>query len=130
MTPELEYYGNHIGGLPFPVVYTRDHAWGITMFVNDDIDLYRETSTGPLPPRGRVAPSTSEPKPSRWPARRPSRLRCATHHGPLIEEDVAMWWAFTQYPENRIHEAFTVSREEGLDRFEANTALSTPPGST
>jgi len=52
-----------------------------------------------------------------------------THHGPLIEEDVAMWWAFTQYPENRIHEAFYgFSREEGLDRFEANTALIHAPG--
>ena len=26
--------------------HTRDHAWGITMFVNDDIDLYRETLDG------------------------------------------------------------------------------------
>ncbi len=31
VTPELEYYGNHIGGLPFPAIgHTRDHAWGIT----------------------------------------------------------------------------------------------------
>ena len=42
VTPDLEYYGNHIGGLPFPAIgHTRDHAWGITMFVNDEIDLYR-----------------------------------------------------------------------------------------
>ena len=44
VTPEVEYYGNHIGGLPFPAIgHTRHHSWGITMFVNDDIDLYRET---------------------------------------------------------------------------------------
>ena len=29
-----------------------------------------------------------------------------THHGPLIEDDVALWWTYTQYPDNRIHEAF------------------------
>ena len=132
VTPELEYYGNHIGGLPFPVIgHTRDHAWGITMFVNDDIDLYRETLDGdrylhggewlPLNVRTETievagkAPVTFEVR--------------ETHHGPLIEEDVAMWWAFTQYPENRIHEAFYgFSREEGLDRFEANTALIHAPG--
>ncbi|MGB2134514.1 MAG: penicillin acylase family protein, partial [Flavobacteriales bacterium] len=29
VTPDLEYYGNHIGGLPFPAIgHTRDHAWG------------------------------------------------------------------------------------------------------
>ena len=132
VTPELEYYGNHIGGLPFPVIgHTRDHAWGITMFVNDDIDLYRETLDGdrylhggewlPLNVRTETievagkAPVTFEVR--------------ETHHGPLIDEDVAMWWAFTQYPENRIHEAFYgFSREEGLDRFEANTALIHAPG--
>ena len=132
VTPELEYYGNHIGGLPFPVIgHTRDHAWGTTMFVNDDIDLYRETLDGdrylhggewlPLNVRTETievagkAPVTFEVR--------------ETHHGPLIEEDVAMWWAFTQYPENRIHEAFYgFSREEGLDRFEANTALIHAPG--
>ena len=132
VTPELEYYGNHIGGLPFPVIgHTRDHAWGITMFVNDDIDLYRETLDGdrylhgdewlPLSVRTETievagkAPVTFEVR--------------ETHHGPLIEEDIAMWWAFTQYPENQIHEAFFgFSREEGLDRFEANTALIHAPG--
>ena len=132
VTPELEYYGNHIGGLPFPVIgHTRDHAWGTTMFVNDDLDLYRETLDGdrylhggewlPLNVRTETievagkAPVTFEVR--------------ETHHGPLIDEDVAMWWAFTQYPENRIHEAFYgFSREEGLERFEANTALIHAPG--
>ena len=47
VTPDLEYYGNHIGGLPFPAIgHTRHHAWGITMFVNDEIDFYRETIDG------------------------------------------------------------------------------------
>ena len=45
--PEVEYYGNHLAGLPFPAIgHSRHHSWGITMFVNDDIDLYRETLDG------------------------------------------------------------------------------------
>ena len=45
VTPEVEYYGNHIAGLPFPAIgHTRHHSWGITMFVNDDIDLYQKPS--------------------------------------------------------------------------------------
>ena len=28
VTPDLEYYGNHIGGLPFPAIgHTQDHAY-------------------------------------------------------------------------------------------------------
>ena len=73
--PELEYYGNHIGGLPFPVIgHTRDHAWGMTMFVNDDIDLFRETIEGDTyyhNGKSGFPGSTSAPKPWRWPERRP-----------------------------------------------------------
>ena len=30
VTPEMEYYGNHLAGLPFPAIgHTRDHARGI-----------------------------------------------------------------------------------------------------
>ena len=132
VTPELEYYGNHIGGLPFPVIgHTRDHAWGITMFVNDDIDLYRETLDGDRYLRGgEWLPLNVRTETIEVAGKAPVTFEVReTHHGPLIEEDVAMWWAFTQYPENRIHEAFYgFSREEGLDRFEANTALIHAPG--
>ena len=132
VTPELEYYGNHIGGLPFPVIgHTRDHAWGITMFVNDDIDLYRETlDEDRYLHGGEWLPLNVRTETIEVAGKAPVTFEVReTHHGPLIEEDVAMWWAFTQYPENRIHEAFYgFSREEGLDRFEANTALIHAPG--
>ena len=132
VTPELEYYGNHIGGLPFPVIgHTRDHAWGVTMFVNDEIDLFRETIEGDtyyhngewLPLDIRIetlevagkAPVTFEVR--------------ETHHGPLLEDDVAMWWTFNQYPENKIHQAFYgFSRESGVERFAEHAALIHAPG--
>ena len=132
VTPELEYYGNHIGGLPFPVIgHTPDHAWGMTMCVNDDLDLYRETLENNrylhggewLPLKIRIEEIEVAGKPSVI-----FEVR-ETHHGPLIEENLAMWWAYTQYPKNRIHEAFYgFSREEGLERFEANTSLIHAPG--
>lgn len=132
VTPDLEYYGNHIGGLPFPVIgHTPDHAWGMTMCVNDDLDLYRETLENDrylhggewLPLKIRSEEIEVAGKPSVT-----FEVR-ETHHGPLIEENLAMWWAYTQYPKNRIHEVFYgFSREEGLERFEANTSLIHAPG--
>ena len=76
---------------PFPAIgHTRHHSWGITMFVNDDIDLYAETIEG-------------DQVPLWWPVARPHEIRTETievagsddvtfelrktHHGPLIDDD-------------------------------------------
>lgn len=41
--PGFSFYGNHLAGLPFGIIgHTRDHAWGLTMLENDDIDFYVE----------------------------------------------------------------------------------------
>lgn len=130
--PEIEYYGNHLAGLPFPAMgHTRHHSWGITMFENDDIDLYRETIEGDQYLHGGnwydmdVRTETIEVAggdPVTFDVR-------TTHHGPLIEESVSMWWAFTQYPENRIHDAFFgFSRAENMDDFEASASIMHAPG--
>ena len=132
VTPQLEYYGNHLAGIPFPAIgHTRDHAWGITMFVNDDIDLYREQIEGdryrfgdewrPLERRAEVIEVAG--------GEAVEFEVLSTHHGPLIEEDIAMWWTYTQYPENRIPEAFYgFSRSKGIEAFEDHAALVHAPG--
>ena len=130
--PEIEYYGNHLAGLPFPAIgHTRHHTWGITMFENDDIDLYRETLDGDRYLHGGewhdldITTETIEVaggEPVTFGLRK-------THHGPLIEDSISMWWAFTQYPENRIHEAFYgFSRAEGLADIEAAAEVMHAPG--
>ena len=132
VTPTLEYYGNHLAGIPFPVIgHTRDHAWGITMFVNDDIDLYRERIDGDRYLHGgewRDLAITQETidvaggEPVTFEVRK-------THHGPLIEDSLSMWWAYTQYPENRIPEAFYgFSRGRGIDDFAHHASLIHAPG--
>ncbi len=132
VTPEMEYYGNHLAGLPFPAIgHTRDHAWGITMFVNDDIDLYRETIEGNRYLHGEEwlpIESTMETiavaggEPVIFELRR-------THHGPLIEENIAMWWTFTQYPKNLMHEAFYgFSRASNMAEFRQSASLVHAPG--
>ena len=132
VTPDFEYYGNHIGGIPFPVIgHSRDHAWGTTMFVNDEIDFYRETLEGdtylhdgkwlPLDLRFETIEVAGEPDVV-------FEVR-STHHGPLLEDGLAMWWTFTQHPENRIHEAFYgFSRKSGLEAFKTHAELIHAPG--
>ncbi len=41
---EVENYGFHLPLIPFPLLaHNKNRAWGITMFENDDTDLYLET---------------------------------------------------------------------------------------
>ncbi|WP_425391419.1 penicillin acylase family protein [Ekhidna sp.] len=43
IAPSKEYYGYHIPGAPFPLLmHATDHATGLTMFENDDMDFYVE----------------------------------------------------------------------------------------
>jgi penicillin amidase len=132
VTPSMEYYGNHLAGLPFPAIgHTRDHAWGITMFVNDDIDLYRETIEGDrYYHAGEWLPIESSTETIFVAGEEPVIFEWRkTHHGPLIEKDVAMWWTFTQYPENLMHEAFYgFSRASGMEEFRDAAELVHAPG--
>ena len=42
-TPSLEVYGNYIPLIPFPVMgHTAHNAWGITMSMVDDVNIYLE----------------------------------------------------------------------------------------
>lgn len=43
ISPENEYYGYHVAGTPFPLLmHSENHAIGLTMFENDDMDFYVE----------------------------------------------------------------------------------------
>ncbi len=42
-TDSMEIYGHFLGLVPVPMLgMTKEHAWGLTMFENDDMDLYVE----------------------------------------------------------------------------------------
>ena len=43
VVPDFELYGCYLAGTPFPLLgHNREYAYGLTMFENDDIDLYQE----------------------------------------------------------------------------------------
>ena len=44
-TPNYEIYGYYLAGTPFPLLgHNREYAYGLTMFENDDMDLFLETN--------------------------------------------------------------------------------------
>jgi penicillin G amidase len=43
VTPDYEMYGYYLAGTPFPLLgHNRQYAYGLTMFENDDLDLFQE----------------------------------------------------------------------------------------
>jgi len=43
VTPKHELYGYYLAGTPFPLLgHNRKYAYGLTMFENDDLDLFQE----------------------------------------------------------------------------------------
>jgi len=131
-TPELEYYGNHIAGVPFPPLgHTKDRAWGITMFVNDDIDLYKETIIGDqylYDGKMMDLDVSHETIHVAGGADVEFEVR-STLHGPLISDSVSMWWTYMKYPENLIQEAFYgLSRAENMEEVQHAASLVHSPG--
>lgn len=131
-TPELEYYGNHIAGVPFPPLgHTKDRAWGITMFVNDDIDLYKETIIGDqyLYDGQMVDLDVSHEVIHVADGGDVEFEVRSTLHGPLISDSVSMWWTYMKYPENLIQEAFYgLSRADNMAEVQHAVSLFHAPG--
>ena len=131
-TPDLEYYGNHIAGVPFPPLgHTRERAWGITMFVNDDVDLYKETIEGDrYLYDGKMVDLEISKEVIHVAGGEDIELEVrSTLHGPLISDSVSMWWAYMQYPDNMIQEAFYgLSRAESMEDIQHAASLIHSPG--
>lgn len=131
-TPELEYYGNHIAGVPFPPLgHTRKRAWGITMFVNDDVDLYKETLQGnQYLYDGKMLDLEISKEVIHVANGEDVEFEVrSTLHGPLIADSVSMWWAYMKYPENLIQEAFYgLSRSESMEDVKHSASLIHSPG--
>lgn len=141
VTPNLEYYGNHLPIFPFPLIgHTKKQSWGITMFENDDIDLYQErikegeyfydstwhkleTRTEKINIKGAesIEFTISE-----------------TNHGPIINsilksvkdsEPISMWWTYNQYKDNKLIEgAFLFSRGESIEDVQSGASMIHAPG--
>ena len=132
ITPDLEYYGNHIAGVPFPPLgHTRERAWGVTMFVNDDVDLYKETIQGDryLYDGKMLDLEISKELILVAGGENVEFEVRSTLHGPLISDSVSMWWTYMQYPDNLIQEAFYgLSRAESMEDVQHAASLVHSPG--
>ncbi|MCO5787435.1 penicillin acylase family protein [Pseudomonas sp. G11-1] len=147
-TPQHEVYGHFLAGLPFPLLgQTRQHAWGLTMLMNDEIDFYRERLNPDNPNQVRVGDRWQnltvheEVIKVRGQEDRLVRLR-SSRHGPIINDHLAtttdesstppqpvsLFWTFLTPGSDSTEAFYRYSRATNMAEFEAAAALHWSPG--
>ncbi len=143
--PDHSLYGYYLPLVPLPLLgQNRHHAWGLTMFANDDVDLYRETfkedDSSQVMFKGEWVPveSVEEVIHVRWGKDVPITLR-RTPHGPVVTDllkalfdydgpDVALSWVWQQVDYTDMVAFYKMGRATSYDEFAAAMPLLTSPG--
>lgn len=139
--PDFNFYGNFLPGIPYALVgHSERHGWGLTMFENDDVDLYRERTNED----GHFLYGDSTYKPVEREVRIAVKDREDTSfvvqhslHGPIINgavealpdfPPVAMYWEYTQGDNHLIRAFRQMSLAGDLEQFQEALPLIHAPG--
>ncbi|WP_035668304.1 penicillin acylase family protein [Flavobacterium sp. 83] len=143
ITPDFELYGCYLAGTPYPLLgHNREYAYGLTMFENDDIDLYQEENN---PTDGNVYRTPNGF--SRYEVRKKIiKVKDSTdvvlnvkvtRHGPIMNDlidglnkkkPVAMSWIYTQQPIQILDAVYMLSHAKSKTDFHKGVALIAAPG--
>ena len=143
VTPDFELYGCYLAGTPFPLLgHNREYAYGLTMFENDDIDLYQEENN-PYDANKYRTPSGFSNYETR---KKIIKVKDSTNvvlnlkvsrHGPVMndmidglnkDKPVAMSWIYTQQPIQILDAVYMLSHAKSKDDFHKGVALIAAPG--
>lgn len=141
--PDYEVYGYYLAGTPFPLLaHNRQYAYGLTMFENDDIDLFQEE----INPKNRnqylyknqylefkTRTKTIKVKDS---ANIVLNLK-ESIHGPIMngimntistDKPIAMSWIYTQQKNQILDAVYHLSHSKNVTDFRKNIELIHAPG--
>lgn len=112
-TPETSFYGYYLAGYPFAIMgHNRQYATGLTMFENDDIDLFFEKNNPENPSqyvfKNEIRDYAIRKEDIAVKDSTVVQMEIKhTHHGPVINEaleldenlpPVSLFWVYTQKP--------------------------------
>ena len=143
VTTEMELYGCYLAGTPYPLLgHTRDYAYGLTMFENDDIDLYQEENNSADANQYKT-PTGYETYVS---VERTIKVKDSSdyvlsvktsRHGPIMNDlidgldsknPVAMSWIYTQQPLHILDAVYQLSHAKSKADFQKGVSLIAAPG--
>ena len=139
-TPDMRLYGNFLAGLPYPLVgHTEDHAWGLTMFENDDMDLYREVIKGDkyLHQGSEKALASRKERIASSSGKESTFTVNTTVHGPIINsvlmdstitDSISCFWTLTQFPMEALQVAHQFCTSNSMEEFKSKLPNLAAPG--
>ena len=142
-TPNYEIYGYYLAGTPFPLLgHNRDYAYGLTMFENDDIDLFQEENNPKNPNQYKYKNEyknyTVRKKTIKVKDSSDIILKVKESiHGPIMndvmntitsEKPIAMSWIYTQEKNEILDAVYHLSHSKNVDDFRKSIKLVHAPG--
>lgn len=143
VTPDHEIYGYYLAGTPFPLLgHNRQYAYGLTMFENDDIDLYQEENS-PKDATQYITPTGFKAYETRSKIIKVKDTSDVvmevkiSRHGPIIndlieglqkDKPVALSWIYTQQPILILDAVYALSHAKDKDDFQKGVQLIAAPG--
>ncbi len=142
---QFENYGYHLPLIPFPLIgHNRDRGWGMTMFANDDVDLYQETFHPDDPDKVMYkgqwvdVEEVTETIKVRFGEDRKFTIRL-TNHGPVITDlfrlmlgyegpDVVLAWVWQQVKYTDMLAIHRMGHARDYDSFRDAVSYITSPG--
>lgn len=143
VTPDYEIYGCYLAGTPFPLLgHNRQYAYGLTMFENDDIDLYQEENhptdaTKYKTPSGFNKFETRTKKIKVKDTLDVTLKVKVSRHGPIVSDlidglqkgkPVALSWIYTQQPILILQAVYELSHAKDKNDFQKGVQLIAAPG--
>lgn len=149
-TPDYEHYGFHLAGTPFPFLgHNRQYAYGLTMFENDDIDLYQETNNPQNDNEYQTPQGYSKYQLLKKTIKVKDSLDVVlnlkiSRHGVIMNDilfkhaetkaglkqknPIAMQWIYTQQPIKILDATYALCHAKNLNNFKENIPLIAAPG--
>lgn len=141
--PGFELYGYHHALIPSAMLgHSRDFAWSLTMFQNDDIDLIAERvnpdDPGQVWHRDRWVDLQRRTETIAVKGAEPVRITLRrSPHGPIVNDalgasaggtPIALWWAFLETDNPLLDAFYRLNRADTLDKARAAAEKIEAPG--
>jgi len=134
---ESETYGHFLPLLPFPILsHNKDKAWGLTMTLTDDMDIYREKLIGDdqFEFKGIAYKVNTYDEEIKIKGKDSYKFKLKeTIHGPLLtevlpEKNMSLKWAFLESDNNPLLVLYKMSVAKNMDEFKQAVARGVAPG--
>ena len=143
--PGFKIYGNYLCGVPLPLIGHNDFcAWGLTMFQNDDMDLYEEkqleSNDSFYVYKDSILAFDFKEELIKIKGEDPYNLTIRSSvHGPIVNEvykdvkavtdaPVSFWWTYTQTPSSTLKGFWELSHCQSIEEAELAASLIDAPG--